>query len=143
MNNEYPYQNGHAKSIPEVIADLKTELQEFMSTRVAMLRSELQDKLRSLKMAAPVLVVGVVLLWTAWLLLTGFLVAIIGVAFGNTPWAYVVSLVIVGVGYLIMGGLAAMAGWKKITQGGIKPERTIRVLQQDKIWIQAETKAQL
>jgi hypothetical protein len=143
MNNEHTSHNGHIKSIPEVIADLKTELQEFVSTRVAMLRSELQDNLRSLKMAAPVLIIGLVLLWTAWLLFTGFLVAIIGVAFGSSTWGYVISLLIVAAGYLIVGGLAAMTGWKKITQRGIKPERTIRVLQQDKIWIQAESKAQL
>lgn len=134
--------NGYTKSVAEVISDLKVEVQEFISTRVAMLRAEMQENLRTFKLAAPTLIIGLVLLWTAWLLLTGFLVAVIGIAFQPNPWAYVFSLLIVGVGYLILGGMAAMGAWKRMTEKGLKPKRTIHVLQQDKLWIQAE-KAQL
>ena len=135
--------NGYTKSVADVISDLKTELQEFVSTRITMLRSEIQENIRNLKMAVPVLVIGMVLLWTTWLLFTGFLVAIIGRAFGTNPWAYVVSLLVVAVGYGILGGAAVMMGLKQIKSKGLKPERTIRVLQQDRIWIQEEARTQL
>ncbi|HEY1732165.1 MAG TPA: phage holin family protein [Terriglobales bacterium] len=134
--------NGHVKTVAEVIGDLKTELQEFISTRIGMFRAEMQENVRTLKLAAPALMVGLVLLWTGWLLLTGFLVAMIAVAFQPSPWAFALSLLIVGLGYLILGALAAMGAWKRIKEMGFKPRRTIQVLQQDKIWIQAE-KAQL
>lgn len=135
--------NGYTKSIAEVLADLKVELLEFVSTRIAMLQSEVAENLRSLKLAAPALVAGLILLGTAWLLFTGFLVGMIGIAFEPSPWAYVLSLIVVAVAYSMLGGLMAVRAWKRITEKGITPRRTINVLQQDKIWIQAETKAQL
>lgn len=134
--------NGYTKSVAEVIGDLRAELQEFVSTRISMLRAELQEKLRTLKLAAPALVIGVVLLATGWLLFTGFLVAMIAAAFQPSPWSFVLSLLIVAAGYVLLGGLALMGGWKRIREKGWMPRRTIHVLQQDKIWIQAE-KAQL
>lgn len=135
--------NGHNKSVPEVITDLKQELQEFVSTRVAILRAEMKENLQSVKMAIPVIVIGLGLLATAWLVLTGFLISIIAQAFTPNPWAYVVAFIIVAVAYALVGGLALLSGWKQLKQKGLKPERTIRVLQQDRIWIQQEGRAQL
>lgn len=135
--------NGYTKPITEVIEELKEELKEFVTTRLAMLRSELNDKLQSFKMAAPVLTIGIALLCTAWLLFTGFLVCIIAQAFAPNPWDYALSFILVTVLYAILGGLSAYLAWQQLKQKGIKPERTIRVLQQDRIWIQAEGKSQL
>ena len=135
--------NVHSKTVPEAIAELRDELKEFIGTRVAMLRSELSDKLRTIRMAAPVVVVGLVILWTAWLLFTGFLVCIIAQAFAPNPWAYSISFILVSVLYAIVGGAAAYMGWKQLRESGLKPERTIRVLEQDRIWLQTEAKSQL
>jgi VIT1/CCC1 family predicted Fe2+/Mn2+ transporter len=137
VNNAYP------KTVPEVLNELKEELKEFLTTRVAMLRSEMGEKLQKLKIAAPMLVIGLLLLITAWLVFTGFLVTIIAQAFLPNPWAYVLSFIIVAAIYAIVGGAAAMSGWKQLKQTGLKPERTIRVLEQDRIWIQTEAKTQL
>jgi VIT1/CCC1 family predicted Fe2+/Mn2+ transporter len=135
--------NGHAKTVPEAIAELKDELKDFISTRVEMLRSEMSEKLRVVKMAAPALLVGVLLLLTAWLVFTGFLVAIIAQAFAPSPWAYTLSFVLVAVLYAIVGGAAAYTGWRGLRETSVKPERTIRVLEQDRIWLQTEAKTQL
>ncbi len=134
--------NGHAKTVPEAIAELKDELKDFISTRVEMLRSEMSEKLSAFKMAAPALLVGVLLLLTAWLVFTGFLVAIIAQAFAPHPWAYALSFVLVAVLYAIVGGAAAYMGWRGLRATGVKPERTIRVLEQDRIWLQTEAKTQ-
>jgi uncharacterized membrane protein YqjE len=131
------------KSVSEVIADLKSELVEFFSTRVAMLIAELRENVQSLKMAMPMLAGGLALAWTAWLAFTAFLVMIIGAAFGPRAWAYPVASLIVAVLYFIFGGMMLMAGWRQLLKKSLKPERTIRVLQQDKIWIQEESRAQL
>jgi Putative Actinobacterial Holin-X, holin superfamily III len=135
--------NTHVKTVADVVSDLKTELQEFLSTRVAMLRSELGAKLETVKTAMPMLIVGLLLLVTAWLAFTGFLVAIIAEALEPRPWAYVVSFLIVAFVYALVGSVAAMAAWKKMNATGVKPERTIRMLEQDRIWLQTEAKTQL
>jgi amino acid transporter len=125
-----------------VAGDLKSEIKEFVSTRVAMLRAEMGEKLSSAKKSLPAMLLGGVLLGTAWLLLTGVLVTAIATAFSG-PWAYTISLLIVGIAYLLLGGMVAMMGWRQITQTGFKPERTIGVLKQDEVWLATEAKTQL
>jgi uncharacterized membrane protein YqjE len=135
--------NGHTKTITEVVEDLKNELMEFVSTRFAMLQSEFDDKFQSFKMAAPVLGIGLVLLGSAWLLLTGFLVTIIAQAFAPNPWNFTVAFLVVAVLYGIVGGIAAYLAWRQLKEKGVKPKRTIEVLKQDGMWLQTEAKTQL
>ncbi len=131
------------KTIGDVIWELKKELQEFVATRVEMLRSEMSEKLRMIKLAAPTVLVGLLLLVTAWFVFTGFLVCIIAQAFKPSHWAYALSFVLVAALYSIVGGAAAYLGWQQLRATGIKPARTIQVLEQDRIWAQAEVKSQL
>jgi len=142
--------NGNARTVPEAINELKQELRqmkeelnEFLGTRVQMLRSEMGEKLRMIRLAAPTMAIGLVLLFTAWLVFTGFLVTIIAQPFMPSPWAYTISFVLVAVLYAIVGGAAAYLGWKQLRATGLKPERTIRVLEQDRIWLRTEAKSQL
>lgn len=134
--------NGYTKSLPEVVNDLKVEFKDFVGTRVAMLRSEMTEKWSGVKKSIPALAVGGVLLLTAWLLLSWALVAVIAAAISG-PWGYAIAFLIVGGGYLLLGGMIAMMAWRQITQTGLKPERTIRVLKQDEVWLQTEAKTQL
>ena len=133
----------HAKSAGEVLSELKEEAKEFISTRVAMLRFEMGEKLRTIKMAAPALVVGLLVLLTGWFVFTGFLVCIIAHAFMPNPWAYTWSFIVVAVLYTVIGGAAAFVGWRRLRATGMKPERTMHVLEQDRIWLQTEAKSQL
>jgi uncharacterized membrane protein YqjE len=135
--------NAHSKTVPEAITALKEELKEFLSTRVAMLRSELGEKMQIIKRAAPMLILGLVLLATAWLAFTGFLVCILAQAFDIGAWTYVVSFAIVTVVYAMAGGGAALFAWKQIKRVGMKPKRTMHVLEQDRIWLQTEARTQL
>jgi len=135
--------NGQTKTVIEVVQELKDEIIEFVSTRFSMLQAELEEKIRWLKMAVPVLGLGLVLLGTAWLMLTGFLVCIIAQAFAPHPWDWTVSFLIIGVLYAIVGGAAAFMAWSQLKDKGVKPERTINVLKQDTVWLQTEAKTQL
>jgi Putative Actinobacterial Holin-X, holin superfamily III len=142
--------NGHTRTVPDAIAELKLELNrlkedlnEFVTTRAQMLRSEMGEKLRTIKMAAPTMVIGFALLLTAWLLFTGFLVTIIAQVFMPSPWAYTFSFILIAVLYSIVGGAAAYMGWKQLRDTSLKPVRTMRVLEQDRIWLQTEAKTQL
>ena len=123
------------------MTELKDELTEFVATRVAMLRAEFGGKLQSFKLAAPGILAGLVLLATGWLVLTAFLVAAIANAFDN-PWRYPIALLIVGMVYSVVGAVVLTFGWRKIKGQGLAPERTIRVLKQDQVWLQTEVKTQ-
>jgi uncharacterized membrane protein YqjE len=131
----------HARTIGDIISELKTELQEFVATRLEMLRSEMGEKLRTLKMAAPAMLVGLLLLITAWFVFTGFLVCMIAQAFAPRPWAYALSFLVVAALYAVIGGTAAYVGWRQLRTTGMRPERTIHVLKQDRVWLQREVKS--
>lgn len=134
--------NGHSKTVQEVVIELREELKDFITTRLAMLRGEMNEKLRTVRMVAPMVVIGMVLLLTAWLVFTGFVITIVAHLVPGA-WAYVISFAIVTILYGLVGVATASYGWKRLKATSVKPERTIRVLEQDRIWIQSEARTQL
>ena len=135
--------NSHAKTVADVIAELKQELKEFAATRAGIFRSEMTSKLQTVKMATPLLITGLALLWTAWLAFTGFLVCMIARVFWPSSWAFGIAFIIVALLYAIVGGFAAAMAVNRLKKTSLKPERTLRVLEQDRIWLQTEAKTQL
>ncbi len=138
-----PISAENGRTLAGVVAELKDELKEFLGTRFAMLKSEMKDKLAAWKMALPMIVVGLVLVGTAWLLLTGAIVAAIYVAFEGNPFAAALALIILCVGYALFGGIAIIFAWRDLKERGVVPKRTIRVLKDDQVWIRNEAKVQL
>jgi hypothetical protein len=130
------------KTVPELIAELREELKEFVATRVALLRSEISAKMRSYKLAAPGVVMGLVLVVTGWLLFSAFLVCAIANGFSGIAWRYPIALIIVGAVYCILGFVALTFAWQQIKETGVKPEHTIRLLKEDRVWLQTEVKTQ-
>ena len=135
--------NGNNKTLAEVVLELKNELIDFAATRAAMLRSEMKEKLTTLAGATPAILIGVLLLLTAWFVLTACLVGLVAMAFAGNPWNYVIAMAIVGLVYLVLGGAVAVSGWQAIKQKGFVPERTLHTLKEDRIWLQTEAKTQL
>lgn len=133
-----PIENG--RSLAGVIHELKDELKEFIQTRIAMLKSEMQDKVASWKTAGIMIAIAAVLGLTAWLLLTGALVSVVAAAFYPSRFAYFFAFVIVGLAYLIIAGLMGAFAASEIKRRGVMPERTIRVLKQDQVWLQNEAR---
>lgn len=133
----------NGRTIAGVAAELKDEFKDFAATRVAMFRAEMNEKLSTIKTSAPIMIIGALLAATAWLLLTGALVAAVYTAFEGSPWAAFLALVIVGVAYLLFGGIAILFGYKEMSERGLAPKRTLRVLKDDQLWISNEAKVQL
>ena len=131
------------RSLASVVAELKEEIRSFVETRLAMLRAEMRDKLETLKLRVPAFVIGAVLCGTAWLLLTGALVEAIWVAFANNIFGAAIALLVVGLAYLIFGGMAMLYAWRGFGETGLAPKRTMRVLKDDSIWIRNEARTQL
>lgn len=137
-----PVVNENGRTMAGVIAELKGEAKEFVQTRIDMLRSELRDKIKAWKLAIPVIAIGLVLLATAWLVLTGALIAVISAAFYPSRFAYFFGFIIVGAVYALAGSIAGAFAWRELKEQGIMPQRTIQVLKDDRVWLQTEARGQ-
>lgn len=124
------------RSLASVVNELKQEIKEFIDTRYQMFASELRDKVKTWKAAVPMLVLAAALVAVAFLMLSVALVAAIAVLVG---WGW--SFLIVGVFYLLLGGLVGWMAYREITTAGMVPERTLRVLREDQVWLQNEARS--
>ena len=132
--------NGNSKTVIEVVEDLRDEFIAFITTRIEMVEAEFDEKTQAIKMSGPLLAIGMLVLVTGWLLFSGFLVCMIAQAFAPNPWNWALSCLVVAVFYAIVGGAAAYMAWGRLKEKGVKPERTLRVLKQDGLWLQTEAK---
>jgi len=133
----------NGRSLAAVVAELKDELKDFLDTRLNMLLSELKEVTSAWKTALPMMVVGALLMATGFLLFTGFLVAIIATAFGDNQYAVAIALIIVTSAYCLFGGMALLFGWRSVKETGLRPNRTLRVLREDQLWLRNEARTQL
>lgn len=135
--------NENGRSLAGVVSELKDELKDFASTRFEMLRSEMKDKVSSFKVAIALIAVALVLGLTAWFVLTAALISIIAVAFYPSNFAYFFAFIIVGVAYLLGAAVMGSFAVREMRRRGVMPERTIRILKQDQVWLQSEARQQV
>ena len=133
----------NGRTFAEVVAEMKEEIRDFAQTRIRLFKAEAQQKLALLKVAALLAVVAVVMLATAYLLLTVGLAALIAALLANNPYRWVFGFFGVALLWAVVGGVAAYFAKREFALKGIVPRRTLEVLKADKIWIQREAKNQL
>ena len=138
VNNEVNINNG--KSVAALFAEMKQELQDFVQTRVTMFKVELQEKVRVVKAAAPLAVIGAVLLLTAYLLFTLALVSLVFAFLPDNAYRWCIAFAAIGLLWLILGGIAGYMAKRELEVKGLLPKRTVEVLKEDKVWIQSEVK---
>lgn len=138
VNNEVNINNG--KSVAALFAEMKQELQDFVQTRVTMFKVELQEKVRVMKAAAPLAVIGAMLLLTAYLLFTLALVSLVFAFLPDNAYRWCIAFAAIGLLWLILGGIAAYMAKRELEVKGLLPKRTVEVLKEDKMWIQSEVK---
>jgi uncharacterized membrane protein YqjE len=141
MNNatnseRFPEQQIHR--VTQLLLEMKGELLEFITTRVELLRSEIQESLAAVKAAAPMAVIAIVLLVTAYFLLTLAVVGLIAVAFVGNPYAWFFAFLIAGGAWALFGIMAAFFALRSLRKLGLFPKKTIEVLKADKVWIDRE-----
>ena len=139
MNGEM--HNG--RSFASILTDTKQELMEFLDTRITMLKAEMREKTAMLKTAAPLAIVGLVMLCTAYMLLTLALVGLIVAFLPTNPFRWAIAFAAVAVLWSIIGGVAAYFAKRQFEGRELMPSRTLGVLKQDKVWLQAEVKNQI
>jgi uncharacterized membrane protein YqjE len=124
------------RSLQGMLQEIKNEIKDFVQTRFEIFKQEMQDKLSAYKAALPMAAAGLLLIATAWFLITGAIVAAIALALG---WP--LAFLIVGFAYFLVGAVAGWLAYKEVTSETIKPERTLQVLKQDQVWIEQEAKS--
>lgn len=130
------------RNLAEMLNNFKEELKDFISTRVQMLRAEMSEKSKAWASAVPAIAIGLLMLTVSFFLFTGVLVAVIAQAIHNN-WAYPIAFAIVFVLYALIGGVCAAYGVRTLKSAGVAPERTLRILKQDQVWLQTEARTQL
>jgi uncharacterized membrane protein YqjE len=131
------------RSLASIIGEIREELKELVSTRIAMLRSELRETGAALKAGIPMLTIAAVFLGTGYLLLTAALVAVVWVAFAGNPYGWFYAFLIIGLVWFTIGGIAALLGVHRFREHGFFPKTTVEVLKADKAWIQNEIRGSI
>ncbi|MEO5937327.1 MAG: phage holin family protein [Terriglobales bacterium] len=129
-----------AKSLQKVLYEIKDELRDFISTRMELLRAELVDKWEGWKAAIPLMAAGAALLLAAFFAFTFGLIAVVATLIGGDyRWALGAGAVMLLYG--VIGGVLAWMGSKQLKAEGVVPDRTLKVLKQDQLWIKNEARA--
>ena len=131
------------KSVGQIAAELKNDAIDFVSTRVQMLTQEMNEKLSIWKAARPILAFAALVGATAFLALTFALIAFFAGLFLPSPYAWCFGALIVVAIYTIAAFGLFYLGKRELSQTGISPTRTLRVLKQDQVWIQNEARSQV
>jgi uncharacterized membrane protein YqjE len=130
------------RSIGQVVAELKSDAKDFVSTRLQMLSQEMNEKIGVWKIAIPMLAVAAVIALLAFMALTFAFIAFFAGVFNPSPWAWCYGGLIVMAFYFIIAGGMFYLGRRELTQAGLAPTKTIRVLKEDQIWMQHEARSQ-
>jgi hypothetical protein len=131
------------KSIGQVAAELKNDALDFVTTRLQMLRQEMNAKLKVWKTALPMLMVAAVLGGVAFLVFSFALVSFLAAVFGPNPYAWCYGALIVAAFYFVAVFGTYYLGKRELARTGLVPTRTLRVLKQDQVWIQNEARSQV
>lgn len=134
--NQYPPE----KSLAQLLSEFKDEIKEFAATRIAMLRAEMREKMSAVLAALPAIAAGIVLALLSVFFLCIALVAVVAMVLGGGAGAWAAAFAIIGGIFLLAGGLAIAFGVSRLKARGLKPERTLRILKQDQIWLRNETR---
>ena len=138
MHESRAYSVNGERSLASIIAGIREELKDLVTTRIEMLRSELRETAAALKAGIPMLMMSAVFLGTSYLLFTAALVALVWVAFAGNPYAWFYSFLVIGFVWFMIGGIAALLAIHRFREHGFFPKRTVEVLKADKIWLQNE-----
>jgi uncharacterized membrane protein YqjE len=127
-------------AIEKSIHTIAHEIIQFVATRTNLLKSEMQEKGQTLRRALPALCIAGLLLLTGWVVLTFTLVAVVHYLFVPNAYSWAWASLVVGVGYLLLGGGIAHMTLREIKATHFAPTRTLTVLKQDRAWIENEVR---
>jgi len=128
------------KTIAAILSETKDELKQFVATRVNILKAEMDEKISRIKSVIPLAIVAVVFLLSGWMVLTFALIALLHALFVPSVYAWLWASLIVTAVYMAVGAIAGWLAYSEIKATNLTPTRTLKVLQQDQVWIQNEAR---
>lgn len=129
-----PAYEGVEPSIGDLFRQLANDSTTLIRQEVALAKTEVRENVKSAARDMTMIAVGGAIAAVGALVLTAFLVILLGSLLGN----YWLAALIVGLVYVLVGGGLAWSNLKKLQQAELKPEHTIDSLKEDKEWIQHE-----
>ena len=138
MRNVRP-DNG-SRSLGAILADIVEELQQFVNTRIQMVKSELHETLSAVSVAVPLGLLALILGATGFLLVTAAVVFLVASAFAGSAYAWFYAFVMVGVIWTVFAGIAAVFAYNEFRAKAKFPKHTVEVLKADKVWIESEAR---
>ncbi len=128
------------KSFATLLAETKEELKEFVVTRVGILKAEMEEKVSTWKAIIPVLLCALALGGAAWMVLTFALIAWLHALFMPSPFSWLWASLIIGGAYALIALVLGWFAYSEISEQGVIPTRTLKVLKQDQVWLQNEAR---
>jgi drug/metabolite transporter (DMT)-like permease len=122
------------ESIGELLGQLANNSAALVRDELTLARQEMSEKVNSYRSGAVTVVIGAMLSWIAILTLTA--AAVIGLA--HVMDAGYAALIVGGV-LALVGGSIAMTGIKRLKATSLKPEQTIKTLEENKAWLKELT----
>src|SRR4051812_19757057 len=105
--------DSNARSLGAILADIVQELQDFVNTRIQMVKSELHETMAAVSVVLPLGLLALTLVGTGFLLLTGAVVVVIAAAFAGSAYAWLYAFLIVGALWIAFGGVAAFFAYNE------------------------------
>ena len=128
------------KSFSTTQTETKQEMVQFVTTRIGILKAEMDEKITAAKLAAPTAAVAAAFLLAGWLALNFAVVALLHVLFLPSEYAWGWAGLIVAGLDLAVGIVAGRAALRAVKAIHLTPDRTLSVLKQDQVWIQNEAR---
>ena len=118
------------RSIANLLSDLASETMLLVRQELALLKAELHEKFGRLGQGATALGAGVLLAYSAWLVLLA--AAVLGLATVTPGW---LAALIVGLLVLAISGVLMLIGKNRFDSRALVPRRTLRTLREDEEWL--------
>lgn len=121
----------------DLLRELADESASLVRQEVNLARLEMKETAAAFAKDAVRLGIAAGLAVAGGLALTAFLVLVIGNLLNGAYWA---GALIVGVVFLLIGGLMAKSAVNDMKKIDVRPEQTIETLGEDKRWLQREAR---
>jgi hypothetical protein len=115
-----------ARSLPELIADIVSEVSDLLKTEAQLVRSEISDKIRQVEVGGGAIAAGAICLLVALFVLSQAMVVALGNYIGDA-WA----ALLVGVVIAIIGVAFLAKGRHDLSPTNLTPDRATSQLRKD------------
>lgn len=125
---------GTDASLGDLVRQLATDSTTLIRQEMALARAEMRENVRSAARGATAIAAGGALAAIGALALTAFLILLLGIALES----YWLAALIVGVVFLLIGGVLVWTNLSALRTEELKPDATIDTLKENREWLQRE-----